>query len=65
MHNTFSSKSDVWSFGVCQWEIYSFGRTPYHKIPNSELLDELQNDVRLESPPDCPPEIYQVMQMCW
>jgi len=62
----FSHKSDVWSFGVLMWEIFTHGAHPYNEIPyNNEVIDEVLNGKRLKQPPDCPDEIYHIMQSCW
>lgn len=36
-HSKFTSKSDVWSFGITSWEIYTFGQFPYGMMPNDEV----------------------------
>ncbi|XP_068720911.1 vascular endothelial growth factor receptor 1-like isoform X1 [Montipora capricornis] len=61
----YSEKSDVWSFGVCLWEIFTLGDLPYSEIPIGDLQRRLSEGYRMESPQECPAEIYAVMQDCW
>nr|XP_033812935.1 tyrosine-protein kinase receptor UFO-like isoform X2 [Geotrypetes seraphini] len=63
--SVYSSKSDVWSFGITMWEIVSQGKTPYPGIQNHEVYDFLQDGHRLKKPPDCPDMLYNVMYSCW
>jgi len=61
----FSNKSDVWSFGITLWEMWSFGRVPYPKVPVKNLLQKIMNGYRMEAPEDCPGTVYQLMRVCW
>ncbi|XP_034019939.1 tyrosine-protein kinase Mer [Thalassophryne amazonica] len=61
----YTTKSDVWSFGVTMWEIVSRGRTPYPGVHNHELLDLLLSGYRLKLPEDCDLKLYEVMHTCW
>jgi tyrosine-protein kinase Tec len=40
-HARFSSKSDVWSYGILMWELWSGGKTPYPAFTNPQVLDEV------------------------
>ncbi|XP_072315264.1 tyrosine-protein kinase Tec [Eucyclogobius newberryi] len=64
-YSKYSSKSDVWSFGVVMWEIYSEGRTPFEKRSNSEVVDDITRGIRLYRPRRASPPLYQVMYKCW
>ncbi|OQR68809.1 tyrosine-protein kinase CSK-like, partial [Tropilaelaps mercedesae] len=63
--NLFSNKTDMWSFGILLWEIYSFGRVPYPRIPLAEVVRHVDKGYRMEAPEGCPPEIYTLMQRAW
>ncbi|XP_029382825.1 tyrosine-protein kinase receptor TYRO3 [Echeneis naucrates] len=63
--SVYTTKSDVWSFGVTMWEIVSWGRTPYPGVQNNELLDLLLSGMRLKPPEGCDHKLYEVMLSCW
>ncbi|XP_013111387.2 serine-rich adhesin for platelets [Stomoxys calcitrans] len=61
----FSNKSDMWSFGILLWEIYSFGRVPYPRIPLTDVVKHVEVGYKMEAPEGCPPEIYEMMRQAW
>lgn len=58
-------ESDVWSFGVVMWEVYSFALQPHYGICNEGVFEVIQNGKTLNCPEDCPMKIYQIMKHCW
>lgn len=46
----FSTPSDVWSFGIVLWELFSLGATPYPDVRADELKDKLNDGYRMEKP---------------
>lgn len=61
----FSNKSDMWSFGILLWEIYSFGRVPYPRIPLADVVKHVEVGYKMETPEGCPTEIYEMMRQAW
>ncbi|KAF7261377.1 hypothetical protein EG68_01325 [Paragonimus skrjabini miyazakii] len=61
----FDSKSDVWSYGITLWEVYSYGERPYRDMKGAQILAMLDQGLRLSKPSRCPESIYGVMQQCW
>ncbi|CAJ0950512.1 unnamed protein product, partial [Mesorhabditis belari] len=61
----FSEKSDVWSFGVVLWEMYSFGKSPFESFSHQEILSFLKNGSRLEIPESSPDWIKKIIEECW
>ncbi|CAG2122525.1 unnamed protein product, partial [Medioppia subpectinata] len=61
----FSSKSDVWSYGVTLWETMSRGEMPYQGMDGQDILRMFKENKRLSKPDTCPIIIYQLMWNCW
>ncbi|KAI6190293.1 hypothetical protein M3Y97_00101700 [Aphelenchoides bicaudatus] len=61
----FSTKSDIWSFSMTLFEMYSFGETPFNEIPPRKLADHLKQGNRPAKPILCPDEMYDLMESCW
>jgi len=64
-HSQFSNKSDMWSFGILLWEIYSFGRMPYPRIPLTEVVKHVEKGYQMEAPEGCPQQVYKIMRDAW
>ena len=61
-----SSKSDVWSYGVTVWEIFTHGKTPFPGISNPEVKKCLKRGERLCKPDNCPSLLYEnLLKVCW
>ena len=65
MTRHFSTRSDVWSFGVVLWEIFSLGQSPYPHMSAREVLQRVQTGYRMSQPNLCPEPIYRLMLECW
>lgn len=61
----FTSKTDVWSFGVLLWEVFSLGLMPYTGLPNRDVMQLVTGGGRLDAPTGCPVAIYKIMAECW
>ncbi|XP_048365783.1 vascular endothelial growth factor receptor 2 isoform X2 [Sphaerodactylus townsendi] len=62
----YTIQSDVWSFGVLLWEIFSLGASPYPGVKiDEEFCRRLREGTRMRAPDYTTPEMYQTMLDCW
>lgn len=63
--HVYTTKTDVWSFGIVGWELITLGATPYPGIQPQSLYHLLRSGYRMERPENCSPEIYTLFEACW
>ena len=64
-YGNFSNASDVWSFGVTLWEMFSFGQQPYGDMKGIQVTELVMRGERLLQPERCPDDVYRIMERCW
>uniref|UniRef100_A0A1L8DKX5 Tyrosine-protein kinase n=1 Tax=Nyssomyia neivai TaxID=330878 RepID=A0A1L8DKX5_9DIPT len=64
-YGTFSHASDVWSFGITLWEMYTLGEPPYGDMKGVDVIKLIEEGKRLLKPNLCPDDIFERMENCW
>ncbi|NXL86720.1 BMX kinase, partial [Alectura lathami] len=64
-YTKFSSKSDVWAFGILMWEVFTLGKQPYELYDNMQVIEKVSQGYRLYRPQLVSDIIYQLMYNCW
>ena len=64
----FTSASDVWSYGVTLWEMFTYGFVPWAGLSGRQILEavDVPNCRRLAQPDACPDAVFDaIMRACW
>lgn len=62
-HRVLTSKSDVWSFGIFMWELFSLGETPFEDVEIYQLKRNISNGRTLGKPPYANDSVYVSMNI--
>ncbi|KAF0882637.1 ROR2 kinase, partial [Crocuta crocuta] len=65
VYGKFSVDSDIWSYGVVLWEVFSYGLQPYCGHANQDVVEMVRSRQVLPCPDDCPAWVYALMLECW
>ncbi|XP_016402980.1 tyrosine protein-kinase src-2-like [Sinocyclocheilus rhinocerous] len=64
-NKAYTSKSDVWSFGILLTEIVTYGDDPYPGMDKMTCVRSIQRGERMERLAGCPEALYDIMLLCW
>lgn len=48
--SVFNTYTDVWSYGIVLWELFSLGASPYPRMKHEDLKLQLNIGYRMEKP---------------
>ncbi|XP_071156378.1 uncharacterized protein [Mytilus edulis] len=57
--------SDVWSYGIVMWEIFSLGETPYPGVQSRDVPGMVKRGYKMKKPEHCDDVFYKIMLKCW
>ncbi|XP_037051483.1 receptor-like tyrosine-protein kinase kin-16 [Bradysia coprophila] len=62
----FSTKTDVWSYAITLWEMFTLCETPFQDFNwSEEFVNMIKKGYRLQRPVLCTSGIYELMCSCW
>lgn len=64
-HRIFTTKSDVWAFGVTIWELLTFGKRPFEDIAARDVPEKIEAGEKLKQPDGCSLDVYCTLLTCW
>ena len=64
-YKKYSTASDVWSYAMVLYEIWSVGHKPFHDLSNIDVIARGRNKQCLAAPSGCPRPVYSLMVDCW
>ncbi|CAH3158960.1 unnamed protein product [Pocillopora meandrina] len=65
LYGRYTTKSDVWSYGVLLYEIFTKWGSPYPRMDGRKIAYLLQDGYRMPKPQHVDEEWYQIMMNCW
>ncbi|CAJ0923971.1 unnamed protein product, partial [Mesorhabditis belari] len=61
----YTQASDVWSYGILLYELFTLGDRPYPGIPLDEIYMRVRNGERNKKPEFVHDDLYNFMLKCW
>ena len=64
-YGRFTHETDIWSYGILLWEIFTFGKVPHYLLSNKDVMEAVSLGQHPGPPEGCPNVIKHLMLSCW